>query len=467
MTLLYFLTLFPLVPALGMLLARGDRARDAVGLIGSGIIMAVTVVVAVMFFGTGPQSFEVAPGTSHVLSIISSAIDVILCAVILYNAFKYGNALTTVLGIVQLVGSLAFAAMTLPAAEAVTATPLYLDYMSVIMVLAVGIVGSLICVYALGYMKDFQAHDEHEAALRGQTAPDRRPRFLALMFLFLSAMFVIVTSDNLEWLFCGWEITTVCSFLMIGYTRTPEAIKNAFTQIILNMLGGIAFLAGLMYLHVNSMALTISGMIELSGAGTAQSALLVMPVILLSLAALTKAAQMPFHTWLLGAMVAPTPTSALLHSSTMVKAGVFLMVKLSPQAENIPEMCKAVEAAGADAISLTNTFQACAIDLEKRKPVFNNIFAGLSGPAVRPIALRMVWQAVGAVNIPVVGLGGIATGRDALEFIMAGATAVQVGAANFANPRAMETIADEMAQWMDAHGVKTLEEIRGCARNAE
>jgi len=330
MTLLYFLTLFPLVPALGMLLARGDRARDALGLVGSGIIMAVTVVVAVMFFGTGPQSFEVAPGTSHVLSIISSVIDVILCAVILYNARKYKSTLTTVLGIVQLVGSLAFAAMTLPAAEAVTATPLYLDYMSVIMVLAVGIVGSLICVYALGYMKDFQAHDEHEAALRGQTAPDRRPQFLALMFLFLSAMFVIVTSDNLEWLFCGWEITTVCSFLMIGYTRTPEAIKNAFTQIILNMLGGIAFLAGLMYLHVNGMPLTISGMIELSGTGTAQSALLVMPVILLSLAALTKAAQMPFHTWLLGAMVAPTPTSALLHSSTMVKAGVFLMVKLSP-----------------------------------------------------------------------------------------------------------------------------------------
>jgi hypothetical protein len=184
-----------------------------------------------------------------VLSIISSVIDVILCAVILYNAHKYKSVLTGVLGIVQLVGSVAFAAMTLPAVEAVTATPLYLDYMSVIMVLAVGIVGSLICVYALGYMKDFQAHDEHEAALRGQTASDRRPQFLALMFLFLSAMFVIVTSDNLEWLFCGWEITTVCSFLMIGYTRTPEAIKNAFTQIILNMLGGIAFLAGLIYLH--------------------------------------------------------------------------------------------------------------------------------------------------------------------------------------------------------------------------
>ena len=144
-----------------------------------------------------------------------------------------------------------------------------------------------------------------------------------------------------------------------------------------------------------------------------------------------------------------------------------LIVKMSPQAEDIGRMAAACVEAGADALSLVNTFQACAIDLEKRRPVFNNIFAGLSGPAVRPIALRMVWQAVGAVNIPVVGLGGIATGRDALEFIMAGAAAVQVGAANFANPRAMETIADEMAAWMDKNGVKTLDEIRGCARNAE
>lgn len=142
-----------------------------------------------------------------------------------------------------------------------------------------------------------------------------------------------------------------------------------------------------------------------------------------------------------------------------------LVVKLSPQAESIPEMCKAVEAAGADAISLCNTFQACAIDLEARRPVFNNTFAGLSGPAVRPIALRMVWQAVGAVSIPVVGLGGILTGRDALEFIMAGAAAVQVGTANFLDPKACVRITAEIAQWMDAHGVRTLAEIRGCARN--
>ncbi len=141
-----------------------------------------------------------------------------------------------------------------------------------------------------------------------------------------------------------------------------------------------------------------------------------------------------------------------------------LIVKLSPQAESIPEMCKAVEAAGADAISLCNTFQACAIDLEKRRPVFNNTFAGLSGPAVRPIALRMVWQAVGAVSIPVVGLGGILTGRDALEFIMAGAAAVQVGTANFLDRKPAPASLPRSAKWMDAHGVKTLDEIRGCAR---
>ena len=141
-----------------------------------------------------------------------------------------------------------------------------------------------------------------------------------------------------------------------------------------------------------------------------------------------------------------------------------LVVKLSPQAESIPDMCKAVEAAGADGISLCNTFQACAIDLEKRRPVFNNTFAGLSGPAIRPIALRMVWQAVGAVNIPVIGLGGILTGRDALEFIMAGAAAIQVGTANFLDPKACTRITAEIGEWMDAHGVKTLDEIRGCAR---
>ena len=144
-----------------------------------------------------------------------------------------------------------------------------------------------------------------------------------------------------------------------------------------------------------------------------------------------------------------------------------LIVKLTPNVTDITEIAKAAEAAGADGISLINTLLGMAVDARTRRPKLARVVGGYSGPAVKPVALRMVWQAVGAVNIPVVGLGGIATGRDALEFIMAGATAVQVGAANFANPRAMETIADEMAAWMDKNGVKTLDEIRGCARNAE
>ena len=141
-----------------------------------------------------------------------------------------------------------------------------------------------------------------------------------------------------------------------------------------------------------------------------------------------------------------------------------LIVKLSPNAENITEMALACEAAGADGLSLVNTFQAMAIDLEKRRPVFNNVFAGLSGPAIRPIALRMVYQVCRAVQVPVVGLGGIATAGDALEFIMAGVAAVQVGTANFSDPRACEKITDGIAAWMQGHGVRSLAEIRGCAQ---
>ena len=142
-----------------------------------------------------------------------------------------------------------------------------------------------------------------------------------------------------------------------------------------------------------------------------------------------------------------------------------LIVKLSPQAENLPDMCRAVEAAGADGLSLCNTFQACAIDIERRRPVFDNTFAGLSGPgrAAHCAAHGLAGRGRG-VHSRSSGWGGILTGRDALEFIMAGAAAVQVGTANFLDPRACVRVTQEIAAWMDAHGVHSLEEIRGCAR---
>jgi len=124
-----------------------------------------------------------------------------------------------------------------------------------------------------------------------------------------------------------------------------------------------------------------------------------------------------------------------------------LMVKLSPNAEDIVAMAAACERAGADAVSLVNTFKALAIDIHTRGPVFENVTAGLSGPAIKPIALRMVWEVCRAVHIPVVGIGGIMTWQDALEFLIAGATAVQVGTATFIRPTAMLDIVDGLAQY--------------------
>lgn len=138
-----------------------------------------------------------------------------------------------------------------------------------------------------------------------------------------------------------------------------------------------------------------------------------------------------------------------------------LMVKLSPNAENISEMAIACEAAGADSISLINTVKAMAIDIKKRKPVFDNIYAGLSGPCVKPIALRMVHEVVKSVNIPVCGLGGIMNSKDVIEFIMAGATLVQIGTANFIKPDIAVDIIDGISEFMDIEGINSLDEIRG------
>jgi dihydroorotate dehydrogenase (NAD+) catalytic subunit len=139
-----------------------------------------------------------------------------------------------------------------------------------------------------------------------------------------------------------------------------------------------------------------------------------------------------------------------------------MMVKLSPNAENIVEMAAACEDAGADALSLVNTLKGMAIDVTARRPVFDNTFAGLSGPAIKPVALRMVYEVCRTVKIPVVGLGGIMCAKDVLEFIMAGAAAVQVGTANFVNPMCGSEIVDELPKLMEQLGIGSLEEIRGC-----
>ena len=315
MALIGFLILFPLLVAGVLLLVGNETARRVIVCSSAVIIGFGSVWLVLANLGTPWVGIEFSSGA---IDIVCTIIGLVIAAVILCFGVKYKNVLACVLAVVQVVGSVVFDVFVAHGIE--VQYGLYLDSLTLVTTFIIGVVGSGICIYALGYMEDFQAHEPADAK-------DRRPRFFALMFLFLSAMYVIVFSNNLLWMFTGWEITTVCSFLLIGYTKTPEAINNAFRQIIMNLAGGIGFLVALFAIALTMDTLSL---VEFIAAGVMAPALAALPAVALAFAGMTKAAQMPFHTWLLGAMVAPTPTSALLHSSTMVKAGVFLLVKLSP-----------------------------------------------------------------------------------------------------------------------------------------
>ncbi len=166
-----------------------------------------------------------------------------------------------------------------------------------------------------------------------------------------------------------------------------------------------------------------------------------------------------------GACFGETPGGAAEVTKKVKKVTTLpIMVKLTPNAADIVAVAKAVEDAGADAISLVNSYKAMAMDITKKQPVIANITGGLSGPAIKPLALALVYEVAGAVRIPVVGCGGIATAEDALEFIMAGASAVQVGSATYSNPRASLDVVEGITRFMKKEGVKGLGEIVGVAR---
>lgn len=307
-----FMMVFPFIAAVLLLLIRNDRIRALITEVSAAVIILSSLVVAYNHLGN-PRVFEL---ESELIDGLMFIVELALGLVVIYLGVKHKKYAASVLGAVQIVMSLFFE-FCLAGDVSVTHT-MYIDDLSVIMVLIIGIIGSLITVYAVGYMRDFQEHHENEK--------DRRPWFFFLMFVFLSAMFGIVLSNSLTWMFFFWEITTLCSFALIGFTKTEEAVNNSFRQLILNLIGGIAFLAA------NIILADQCGLLELDALLMSDTAdkYILLPVALLCIAGIVKSAQMPFHTWLLGAMVAPTPTSALLHSSTMVKAGVFMILKLSP-----------------------------------------------------------------------------------------------------------------------------------------
>ena len=307
-----FMMVFPFIAAVLLLLIRNDRARALITEVSAAVIILSSLVVAYNHLGN-PGVFEL---ESELIDGLMFIVELALGLAVIYLGIRHKKYAASVLGAVQIIMSLFFE-FCLAGNVSVTHT-MYIDDLSVIMILIIGIVGSLITVYAVGYMRDFQEHHKNEK--------DRRPWFFFLMFVFLSAMFGIVLSNSLTWMFFFWEITTLCSFVLIGFTRTEEAINNSFRQLILNLIGGIVFLAA------NIILADQCGLLELDALLISDTAdkYILLPVALLCIAGIVKSAQMPFHTWLLGAMVAPTPTSALLHSSTMVKAGVFMVLKLSP-----------------------------------------------------------------------------------------------------------------------------------------
>ncbi|MDO4745771.1 MAG: proton-conducting transporter membrane subunit [Bacillota bacterium] len=309
-----FLIFFPMIVALILLVSKEDKVRDVVVKVAAFAIAAVSIVVAVQFFSSGGQNF---PAHVEAVNYIMMAIEAALAIYIIYIGIKHKKWLASLFALIQ-TPLLIWFELTEGHHIAVQ-NNMYVDRLSIIMILIIGIVGSLITVYALGYMKDFQHHHHDE--------PDRRPWFFFVMFLFLGAMVGLVTANNMIWMYFFWEITSLSSFWLIGFTKTEEATNNAFRALIMNLAGGLGFAIGILILGKLFGTLELSTMLAI---GSVYGELVAIPAAFFAFAGITKAAQMPFNSWLLGAMVAPTPTSALLHSSTMVKAGVFMIIKLAP-----------------------------------------------------------------------------------------------------------------------------------------
>lgn len=312
MNLVLFLLLFPLAIATALLFVRNDTLRKIIVRISALTIAAASVATAVLYFNDGLKLALHREWINYGMVVI----EVILAIVVITLSIRYKRYIAVLLVLIQtpLINWFEFAHGHDVEIEA----DIVIDRFSLIMILITGIIGSLICVYALNYMKDYH-HHHHEVK-------DRRPFFFFLLFIFLSAMFGIVISNNLLWMYFFWEITTLCSFLLIGYTKAEIAIKNSFKALIMNLVGGFGFSVAIIYLGMSTGTLELNQLAGLAKTGVD----LLIPAVLLAIAGLSKSAQMPFSGWLLGAMVAPTPTSALLHSSTMVKAGVYLLIRIAP-----------------------------------------------------------------------------------------------------------------------------------------
>jgi len=250
------------------------------------------------------------------IEFIFKLLDFVLLAIIADIGMKRKKPLIVVLAIIQGVLLLLF---ELFGSVKEPHVAFVVDYLSLIMLLLVSVIGPLITIFATGYMKEHEHHQHLEKS--------RQPRFFAILFVFLSAMNGLVLTNNLSWMLLFWEVTTLCSFLLISHDGNEQAVKNGLRALWINMLGGVAFVLAIIFIYNTLGTLSVE---EIIRSKMTPVGLFPVGLGLLCFAGFTKSAQFPFQSWLLGAMVAPTPVSALLHSSTMVKAGVYLIVRIAP-----------------------------------------------------------------------------------------------------------------------------------------
>ena len=317
-----FMIGFPFLSALALAIFKNNTVRKIITYLSSAVLIMNAVVFALTYFTNynneiveHANAIRLSEGIMEFSEYGIIGVECFLVVLITVLSLKYKKYYAALLSIAQTAFIFWYEfSGTMPSA---TGDYLYVDQLTVIMVLIVASVGTLITVYACGYMSDYHHHHTE--------IKDRRNYFFALMYVFIGAMFGLVLSNNIIWIYFFWEITSVCSFLLIGYTKTKEAIDNCFKALWMNLLGGCGFAVGIVWIGVKTGISDIQTLMA-----TGNGAELVIPVICLAFAALTKSAQLPFSKWLLGAMVAPTPSSALLHSATMVKAGVYLLIRLAP-----------------------------------------------------------------------------------------------------------------------------------------
>lgn len=303
----------PFLMALLPAVIKNDKVRGFV-VYCCGLIVAVLALgTALTWYAAGGKTITFDLPYTEIFDKVILVGDFVLMFLIIYLSVKHHKTIISLLSVIQ-TWLVAWTEFFGPEVE--HAHHIRIDWLTFIMILIIGIIGVAIGIYAVGYMRGYHVHHKEFT--------DRRSFFLSMIFVFYGAMFGLVCSMNIIWMYFFWEITSVCSFLLIGYTRTEEAVNNSFRALWMNLLGGLGIAIAIAYAVYVEGTVNLYEIIDLG-----KDAGLLIPIAMLAFAALTKSAQFPFAGWLLGAMVAPTPSSALLHSATMVKAGVYLLIRLA------------------------------------------------------------------------------------------------------------------------------------------